>query len=94
MVKKIRFSVLLILFSALLSGSLSAESHSIRISCTIPQAAGVNTPIISEGNAAGIKNADSQNGKGAPIVFEKEKKETRQVEGAEQEIAVRTVYGR
>ena len=63
------------------------DKTSIRIACVIPSTPGVNTPVVTENKAKRTPVRD-------PLLFQKETREQRNVNGNTQAVIVRTVYER
>ena len=70
--------------------SYAQDRYSVKISCTIPEIAGVNVPLVKENASA--KPAEETSGN--PVVFENKKEEIRLVKGEAQAVAVTTIYSR
>jgi len=79
-----------VLAIALLHPAIAADnSYSIRVSCAIPALPGQNMPILQEQRIINIKEQTS-----SPVMFQKDTKETRTIQGEKLSLDVETLYNR
>jgi hypothetical protein len=90
--------ILVIAFGAM-KLALASDSTTIRVSCTIPEIPGVNTPLLKEQQTTAnttpyIKSDPQQYTNNAPVAFQKDTTEIRMINGHAAQLEVRTIYSR